>query len=176
LARGLSGGFRVLEPWQRGSGSLYGGGNPLTSLIKSGLEGLAVRLAFELRRSKVAAVAITPGFLRSESMLEHLGVTAEDWRAGGKDDPSFLESESPLFLGRAVAALAADKDVMRRSGAMLCSWEPGFVAETRLHLEFLERMAARALLPGRGRRGIAGVPGLRTRGRSRAVAREIHHG
>jgi hypothetical protein len=137
-------------------------------------------------------------------MLEHLGVTAEDWRAGGKKDPSFLESESPLFLGRAVAALAADKDIMRRSGAMLCSWElareygftdedgarpdwgahsarsipspPAFVAETRLHLEFLERMAARALLPGRGRRGIAGVPGLRTRGRSRAVAREIHHG
>lgn len=152
--------------------TLYGGGNPLTDLVKSGLKGLAVRLAFELRRSKVAAVAITPGFLRSESMLEHFGVTAEDWRAGGKKDPNFLESESPLFLGRAVAALAADKAIMRRSGAILSSWElareygftdedgsrpdwgahfrkiypslPGFVAETRLHLEFLERMAERA--------------------------------
>ena len=48
---------------------------------------------------------ITPGYLRSEAMLEHLGVTEANWRDAGKKNKNFLESESPLFIGRAVAAL-----------------------------------------------------------------------
>ena len=51
-------------------------------------------------------MAVTPGFLRSESMLQHLGVTEDNWREAGRMDPNFLESESPLFVGRAIAALA----------------------------------------------------------------------
>lgn len=101
----------------------YGGGNVISDLVKSGLKGLVVRLAEELRPHKVAAVAITPGYLRSETMLEHYGVTTETWRDGGKKDPNFLESESPLFIGRAVAALAADRAVLRRSGEITSSWE-----------------------------------------------------
>jgi len=50
-------------------------------------------------------------------------VTEENWRQGGKQDPNFLESESPLFVGRAVAALAQDKKLARRSGDVTCSWE-----------------------------------------------------
>jgi NAD(P)-dependent dehydrogenase (short-subunit alcohol dehydrogenase family) len=87
------------------------------------LKVFAYLLAEELRKKGVAVVAVTPGYLRSESMLEHFGVTEANWRAGGKKDPSFLESESPLLIGRAVAALAADPKVMERSGDVTSSWE-----------------------------------------------------
>jgi NAD(P)-dependent dehydrogenase (short-subunit alcohol dehydrogenase family) len=65
---------------------------------------MALTMAAELYPHGVAAVAITPGFLRSESMLEGFGVTEQNWRDGGKADANFLASESPLFIGRAVAA------------------------------------------------------------------------
>ena len=68
-------------------------------------------------------VAITPGFLRSEKMLEHFGVTEKNWRDGGKKDKNFLESESPLYIGRAVAALAADPKILKRTGQLFSAWE-----------------------------------------------------
>jgi hypothetical protein len=80
-------------------------------------------MAAELKDHGVSALAITPGFLRSESMLEHHGVTEANWRDAGKQDPNFLESESPLFVGRAVAALAADPDILKQTGQLLSSWE-----------------------------------------------------
>jgi hypothetical protein len=64
-----------------------------------------LNLAGELHERGVTVVAMTPGFLRSEAMLDHHGVTEDNWRDAGKKDPNFLESESPLFIGRAVAAL-----------------------------------------------------------------------
>ena len=88
------------------------GGNPLSQTVKFALKGLALSMAAELRPHGVAAVAITPGYLRSESMLEHNGVTEANWRDGGKKDRNFLASESPLFIGRAVAALAQDPKVL----------------------------------------------------------------
>jgi NAD(P)-dependent dehydrogenase (short-subunit alcohol dehydrogenase family) len=100
-----------------------GGGNALADVVKSALKGFAARMAWELHGYQVAAVSITPGFLRSESMLQHFGVTEANWRDGGKRDKNFLESESPLFVGRAVAALAADPQIMARSGDILSSWE-----------------------------------------------------
>ena len=102
---------------------LWSGGNVLSGLVKGAFTLLAYRIADELREHRVAAVAITPGFLRSESMLEHFGVTEENWREGGKKDPHFLHSESPLFVGRAIAALAQDPDVLARSGDLTSSWE-----------------------------------------------------
>jgi len=90
---------------------------------KSILKVFAYMLAEELRKSRVAAVAVTPGYLRSETMLEHFGVTETNWREGGKKDPNFLESESPLLIGRAVAALAADPKVLEHSGDVTSSWE-----------------------------------------------------
>jgi NAD(P)-dependent dehydrogenase (short-subunit alcohol dehydrogenase family) len=147
-----------------------GGGNPLTDVVKSALKSFAARMASELDGRGVAAVSITPGFLRSESMLEHFGVTEANWREGGKKDKHFLQSESPLYVGRAVAALAADPKVIERSGDILCSWELsrdygftdadgrrpdwgvyfgpvvpeiGFLEPFRRHAAFLERMQRR---------------------------------
>jgi NAD(P)-dependent dehydrogenase (short-subunit alcohol dehydrogenase family) len=103
--------------------SLGSGGNPVKQVVKLALKGNALAMASELHPHGVAAVAITPGFLRSESMLEHFGVTEHTWRDGGKKDKNFLTSESPLFIGRAVAALAADPKIMTRTGQLFSSWE-----------------------------------------------------
>ena len=102
---------------------LGGGGNPMSQVVKSALKLLPLFWAAELAPHGVAVVAITPGFLRSESMLQHKGVTEDNWRDAGKKDPNFLESESPLFVGRAVAALAADANVINRTGMLFSSWE-----------------------------------------------------
>ena len=102
---------------------LAAGGNPMSQAVKLGLKGLALNMAAELRPHGVAAIAITPGFLRSEAMLQHQGVTESNWRDAGKKDKNFLESESPIFVGRAVAALAQDPKVLERSGQLLSSWE-----------------------------------------------------
>ena len=99
------------------------GGNLLTELAKSAQKALAFLLSEELRSKKIAVLAVTPGFLRSEAMLEHFGVTEETWRDGGKKDPHFLQSETPLFIGRTIAALAADPKVMTRTGDIVGSWE-----------------------------------------------------
>src|SRR5712691_6253338 len=104
---------------------LSAGGNPVTQTVKLALKGLALNMAAELQPHGVAAVAITPGFLRSETMLEHVGVTEANWRDGGKEDRNFLESESPLFVGRAVAALAQERRILQRSGQLYSSWELG---------------------------------------------------
>ena len=104
---------------------LSAGSNPLTQTVKLALKGLALNMAAELKPHGVAAVAITPGFLRSEAMLERYGVTEATWRDHGKRDKNFLESESPLFIGRAVAALAKDRGILERTGQLFSSWELG---------------------------------------------------
>ena len=69
-------------------------------------------------------MALTPGWLRSEMMLENYGVTEANWRDGAETNPHFAAiSESPRFVGRAVAALAADPDVERRNGGSFSSGE-----------------------------------------------------
>jgi NAD(P)-dependent dehydrogenase (short-subunit alcohol dehydrogenase family) len=104
---------------------LMAGGNPLSQTVKLALKGLALNMAAELKPHGVAAIAITPGFLRSEAMLERLGVSEANWRDAGEKDKNFLESETPLFVGRAVAALAADSRVLERTGQLYGSWELG---------------------------------------------------
>jgi NAD(P)-dependent dehydrogenase (short-subunit alcohol dehydrogenase family) len=101
---------------------LYHRGYFFYDLVKVAAIRMAFALAEELRKHKVAVVALTPGFLRSEAMLEHMGVTEENWREGVKKNPSFIESETPLFAGRAVAALASDPKVLKKSGKVLSSW------------------------------------------------------
>jgi NAD(P)-dependent dehydrogenase (short-subunit alcohol dehydrogenase family) len=100
-----------------------GGGNPMSQAVKMAQKVLPLLWAAELAPYGVAAIAVTPGFLRSESMLQHLGVTEGNWRDAGRKDPNFLQSESPLFVGRAVAALAADPKVQERTGMLFSSWE-----------------------------------------------------
>ena len=102
---------------------LGGGGNPMSQVVKSALKMLPLFWAAELAPHGVAVIAVTPGFLRSESMLQHMGVTEDNWRDAGKKDSNFLESESPLYIGRAIAALSADANVMRRTGMLFSSWE-----------------------------------------------------
>jgi NAD(P)-dependent dehydrogenase (short-subunit alcohol dehydrogenase family) len=87
-----------------------------------------IRLAFaqgtELAAFGCTAVALTPGWLRSEMMLENYGVTEANWRDGASTNPHFAAiSESPLYVGRAVAALAADPDLPRRNGGSFSSGE-----------------------------------------------------
>ncbi|RBM19841.1 SDR family oxidoreductase [Streptomyces sp. PT12] len=83
---------------------------------------MALALGAELAPLGCAAVSLTPGFLRSEAMLDtYFGVTEETWRDGIAKDPHFAISESPAFVGRAAAALAADPDVSRWNGRSLSS-------------------------------------------------------
>jgi NAD(P)-dependent dehydrogenase (short-subunit alcohol dehydrogenase family) len=97
--------------------------NIFYDLVKTSVIRLAFAMAYELRKRNIAAVAVTPGFLRSEQMLDSFGVTEANWRDAGKKDPNFLESETPLFVGRAVSALAMDADVGKRSGRVFSSWD-----------------------------------------------------
>src|SRR5262245_42097297 len=102
---------------------LGGGGNPMSQTAKTAQKVLPLFWAAELAPHGVSVMAVTPGFLRSESMLQGLGVTEDNWRDAGKKDPNFLQSESPLFVGRAIAALAADPKVHARTGMLYGSWE-----------------------------------------------------
>jgi NAD(P)-dependent dehydrogenase (short-subunit alcohol dehydrogenase family) len=82
---------------------------------------MAFALGHELQSYGATAVALTPGWLRSEAMLEAFGVTEANWRDATERIPHFAISESPSFVGRAVAALAADPDVARWNGQSLSS-------------------------------------------------------
>lgn len=97
-------------------------GNLFYDLCKSSAIRLAYAMAADLRDKHVTALAVTPGFLRSEAMLDLLGVTEASWKEGAKKDPHFAQSETPLFVGRAVAALAADPKVSRKAGKVWASW------------------------------------------------------
>jgi NAD(P)-dependent dehydrogenase (short-subunit alcohol dehydrogenase family) len=89
---------------------------------KNAILRLAFALGEELAPHGCTAVALTPGWMRSEMMLEHYGVTEANWRDGAATNPHFAAiSESPRFVGRAVAALAADRDVHRRNGGSFSS-------------------------------------------------------
>jgi NAD(P)-dependent dehydrogenase (short-subunit alcohol dehydrogenase family) len=90
-------------------------------LAKSSVIRLAWGLAQELREHECTAVALTPGWMRSELMLEHYGVSEANWRDGTARTPHFCISETPRFVGRAVAALAGDPDVSRWTGQSLSS-------------------------------------------------------
>ena len=98
-------------------------GNLFYDLAKNAVIRLAYAMAADLHAHHVTALAITPGFLRSEAVLDTLGVTEANWRDGIEDDPYFAESETPCFVGRAVAALAADPQVANKSGGLFSSWE-----------------------------------------------------
>jgi NAD(P)-dependent dehydrogenase (short-subunit alcohol dehydrogenase family) len=90
-------------------------------LAKSAVIRLAFSQAHELRAHGCAAVALTPGWMRSENMLDVFGVTEETWRDALAREPHFAISETPRFVGRAVAALASDPDRVRWNGESLSS-------------------------------------------------------
>ena len=92
-------------------------GHILYDLVKSSLARLAYGMAMELARTGVTALSVSPGFLRSEAVLEPFRRSrGGNWRDAIAKDPYFAESETPALVGRAVAALAADPDVRRKAG------------------------------------------------------------
>jgi len=114
--------------------AFYYRGNLFYDLVKISVIRLAFAMARELRKRDVVSVALTPGFLRSERVLEHFEVTEGNWKQAGNkgvnensadqnDAPSdFMVSESPRYVGRAVVALAADPEVKSKSGRVFSSW------------------------------------------------------
>jgi NAD(P)-dependent dehydrogenase (short-subunit alcohol dehydrogenase family) len=113
----------------------YYRGSIFYDLVKTSVIRLAFAMSKELRKKKVTALALTPGFLRSEAMLDHFKTTEANWQEVGKrknpqanspdqnDAPEdFMISESPRYVGRAVVALASDPEVKRKSGRVFSTW------------------------------------------------------
>ncbi|HEY0730311.1 MAG TPA: SDR family oxidoreductase, partial [Pyrinomonadaceae bacterium] len=90
-------------------------------LAKTSVVRMAWSLAQELKPHECTAVALSPGWLRSEQMLDNYGVTEENWRDATKIQPHFVITETPRYVGRAVAHLAADPNVARWNGQSLSS-------------------------------------------------------
>jgi NAD(P)-dependent dehydrogenase (short-subunit alcohol dehydrogenase family) len=92
-------------------------------LVKVSVQRMALAQSVELAPFGCTAVALTPGWLRSEAMLETFGVTEDNWRDATAHQPHFVISESPVFVGRAAAALATDPEVARWNGQSVSSGE-----------------------------------------------------
>jgi NAD(P)-dependent dehydrogenase (short-subunit alcohol dehydrogenase family) len=102
--------------FRRGVGFYY-------DLVKAAVGRMTLGLTAELEGHGCTAVAVTPGWLRSENMLDEFGVTEKNWRDALPKVPHFCISESPAYVGRGVAALAADPGVARYAGRVLTSAE-----------------------------------------------------
>jgi NAD(P)-dependent dehydrogenase (short-subunit alcohol dehydrogenase family) len=90
-------------------------------LAKISLIRMAWSLAHELKPHQCTAVALSPGWLRSEQMLDNYGVKEENWQDATRKQPHFIITETPRYVGRAVAHLAADPEVSRWNGQSLSS-------------------------------------------------------
>lgn len=88
-------------------------------LVKANVGRIVQGLTFELQNYPVTALGVTPGWLRSEMMLDNFGVTEANWREACKISPGFAISESPTYVGRGVAALVADPVISRFGGQIL---------------------------------------------------------
>ena len=98
--------------YRRGVGFYY-------DLVKANVERIVKGLSAELEDHPVTAVGVTPGWLRSEQMLDNFAVTEENWRDACVKTPGFAISESPAYVGRGVAALARDADAKRWAGTII---------------------------------------------------------
>ncbi|WP_454813319.1 SDR family oxidoreductase [Labrys neptuniae] len=95
--------------------------SPFYDLVKTSVIRLAWAHAKDLAKHGATSVALTPGWLRSEMMLEAFGVSEENWRDAMATVPHFVISETPRLVGRAVAALAGDAEKNRWNGQSLSS-------------------------------------------------------
>jgi NAD(P)-dependent dehydrogenase (short-subunit alcohol dehydrogenase family) len=91
-------------------------------LVKVSVSRFAYAMAEDLSKHRIAALAVTPGFMRTETILDHFDVRESNWRDAIKKDPAFAASETPFFVGRAVAALASDPRILEKSGGLYSSW------------------------------------------------------
>lgn len=133
-ARGLI--VEVTDGWGLGYHGAF-----FYDMVKTAVNRLAHAFGEELYAKGIAAVAVTPGYMRTEMVLKHHRVTERTWTDAAKKDKLFVESETPRFVGRAVAAMAADPAIMKKTGGLYSSWrlaeEYGFtdVDGRRPHLE-----------------------------------------
>ena len=95
--------------------------NPFYDLAKTSVNRMGWAHAKDLEKHGATSVSLTPGWLRSEMMLEAFGVTEETWRDATQKVPHFAISETPRFVGRAVVALACDPERARWNGQSLSS-------------------------------------------------------
>ncbi len=100
--------------FRRGVGLYY-------DLVKANVSRIVMALTHELRDHPVTALAVTPGWIRSEAMLEHFGVREDNWRDALERVPGFAISETPSYVARGVAALASDDAHPRHAGSCLSS-------------------------------------------------------
>jgi NAD(P)-dependent dehydrogenase (short-subunit alcohol dehydrogenase family) len=84
---------------------------------------MAQAMVQDLKDFNITSIAVTPGFLRSEAMLEHFGVTEENWQEGAKVDPHFIASETPYYIGEAIRCLASDPNIADKTGGVYSTWE-----------------------------------------------------
>jgi NAD(P)-dependent dehydrogenase (short-subunit alcohol dehydrogenase family) len=99
-------------PYRRGVGFYY-------DLVKANVGRIVVGLADELREQPIAAVGVTPGWMRSEHMLENFEVTEQTWQDACAKTPGFAISESPTYVARGIVRLAQDQDARRWAGQIL---------------------------------------------------------
>lgn len=95
--------------------------SPFYDLAKVAVNRMGWAHARDLAKHGATAVSLTPGWLRSEMMLDAFGVGEGNWRDATRQHPHFVISETPRFVGRAVAALAADAECARWNGQSLSS-------------------------------------------------------
>jgi NAD(P)-dependent dehydrogenase (short-subunit alcohol dehydrogenase family) len=98
--------------FRRGVGFYY-------DLVKANVERIVKGLSAELADHPVTALGVTPGWLRSEQMLDHFGVTEDSWRDACVKTPGFAISESPAYVARGVAALTLAPDAGRWAGTII---------------------------------------------------------
>lgn len=149
-------------------------GHILYDLVKSSLSRLSYGMAMELAQTGVTALSLSPGFLRSEAVLDHFGVREDHWRDAVEKDPFFAESESPHLVGRAVVALAADPAVGQKAGRI------GFAADLAREYGFTDvdgRVPDFPRLLDARVDAIASTPPMDDEGRFLVWARycQIHH-
>src|SRR5689334_18834322 len=108
--------FEANREFRQGVGFYY-------DLVKANVQRIVVGLTHELRDLPVTPLALTPGWIRSENMLEHFEVREDNWRDALERVPGFAISESPTYVGRGVAALAGDPSHARFSGRGLSSYD-----------------------------------------------------
>ena len=92
-------------------------------LVKANVERIVIGLSAELEARPVTVVGVTPGWLRSEKMLDNFGVSEANWRDACRDRPGFGISESPTYVARGVAALATASDADRWAGTIASARE-----------------------------------------------------
>ena len=95
--------------------------NLFYDLAKNSTIRLGYAMACDLHKHNITALTVTPGFLRSEAMLDGFGVTEANWRDAIAEDSYFAESETPCYMGRGVAALAVDPNIASKSGGLYSS-------------------------------------------------------